>query len=78
MNNRKPSSSGTPAQNKVQNTNDVQAEIQKQINNGVSPGNVQLSLESQALELSKAGVNLNDVIKYIYNYAGLETKPSEL
>jgi len=66
------------AQNKVNNTNDVQAEIQKQINNGVSPGNVQMSLESQAAALSKAGVSLTDAIKYIYNYAGIETTPGEL
>jgi hypothetical protein len=62
----------------IQNQRDAEVEVQNQIMQGISPGNIQMSIESQAAELKKAGINIDDLIKYIYQYAGIETTPSEL
>lgn len=62
----------------VKNNYDAQSEVDNQIRSGTSPGNVAYSVEQQRAALTKQGINVDALIKYVWSSAGVETTPSQL
>lgn len=57
------------------NNDDAIIEAQRQIQNGVSPGNVANSIEQQRDSLKRQGVNVDALIKAVWEMSGIQTRP---
>ena len=58
------------------NTDDSFIEVDRQLANGISPGNIAADIENNRDALTRQGINVNTLIKHVW--AGLETTPGEL
>lgn len=59
------------------NMDDAMIEIDNQLSNGTSPGNVANSIEQQRTSLAKQGINVDTLIKAVWAKSGIQTKPEQ-
>jgi hypothetical protein len=66
-------SSGDGKSNQAMAANEVTA----QLTNGVSPGNIAASIEAQRAELTRQGVNVDSLIKSVWDKSGIVARPEQ-
>jgi hypothetical protein len=60
------------------NQDDAIIEIDNQLRSGTSPGNIAYSIEQQREELKRQGINVDALIKQVWEMSGISTRPGEL
>jgi hypothetical protein len=57
------------------NNDDAIIEIENQLERGTAPGDIAYSIEKQRASLKKQGINVDALIKQVWEMAGISTKP---